>query len=311
MDEREQRMRLAAFAHVKRLSRANGGLTGVQLDTGFQFDGEYVPLVRRGAGIGKVAAMPHLLSLRTAWLKSGSIYDDQAFAHEQISLSDAEITYDFARGGPDHEANRHLYNAWELELPIIYFLAIAQGFYHAFMPVWIVDWRPDDGEYGQVRLAFGLPDGERPVEAAERRAGLAVAQRGLRRAHFGEQVVHAYRQRCAISGEGGGKTAADRRRARRLLGVLDLNGSRVESRSPSDGVLLTKLHRAAFEANLIGIDADYRVRASQRLLADVDDPLTAALRDLDGVRIQVPNRPEHHPDRDLLDARFREFLRAD
>ena len=213
MDEREQRMRLAAFAHVERLSRANGGLTGVQLDTGFQFDGEYVPLVRRSAGIGKIAAMPYLLSLRTAWLKSSSIYDDQAFAHEQISLSDAEITYDFARGGPDHEANRHLYNAWELELPIIYFLAIAQGFYHAFMPVWIVDWRPDDGEYGQVRLAFGLPDGDRPVEASERRAGLVVAQRSLRRAHFGEQVVHAYRQRCAISREGGGKTAADRRRA--------------------------------------------------------------------------------------------------
>lgn len=311
MDEREQRMRLAAFAHVERLSRANGGLTGDQLNAGFLFEGEYIPLVRRQQGIGKVAAMPHLLSLRTAWLKSSSIYDDQAFAHEQISLSDAEITYDFARGGPDHEANRHLYNAWELELPIIYFLAIAQGFYHAFMPVWIVDWRPDDGEYGQVRLAFGLPDGDRPVEAAERRAGLAVAQRGLRRAHFGERVVHAYRQRCAISGEGGGKTAADRRRARRLLGVLDLNGARVESRSPSDGVLLTKLHRAAFEANLIGIDADYRVRASQRLLAEIDDPLAATLRDLDGVRIQIPNRPEHHPDRDLLNARYREFLHAD
>ena len=311
MDEREQRMRLAAFAHVERLSRANGGLTGDQINAGFLFESEYIPLVRRQQGIGKVAAMPHLLSLRTAWLKSSSIYDDQAFAHEQISLSDGEITYDFARGGPDHEANRHLYNAWELELPIIYFLAIAQGFYHAFMPVWIVDWRPDDGEYGQVRLAFGLPDGDRPVEAAERRAGLAVAQRSLRRAHFGERVVHAYRQRCAISGEGGGKTAADRRRARQLLSVLDLNGARVESRSPSDGVLLTKLHRAAFEANLIGIDADYRVRASQRLLADVDDSLTAALRDLEGVRIQIPNRPEHHPDRELLDVRFREFLRAD
>ena len=311
MDDREQRMRLAAFAHVERLSRANGGLTGDQLNAGFLFEREYIPLVRRQQGIGKVAAMPHLLSLRTAWLKSSSIYPDQAFAHDQLFSSDGEVTYEFMKGGPDHPLNQHLLVACDLEIPVIYFLAIAQGFYHAFMPVWIVDWRPDDGEYGQVRLAFGLPDGDRPVEAAERRAGLAVAQRGLQRAHFGEQVVHAYRQRCAISREGGGKTAADRRRARRLLGVLDLNGSHVESRSPSDGVLLTKLHRAAFEANLIGIDADYRVRASQRLLADVDDPLTAALRDLDGVRIQVPNRPEHHPDRDLLDARFREFLRAD
>lgn len=311
MDEREQRMRLAACNHVERLSRANGGLTGDQLNAGFPFEGEYIPLVRRQQGIGKVAALPHLLSLRTAWLKSNSRYDDQAIAHEQIFSSDGEITYDFMKGGPDHPLNQHLLVACDLEIPVIYFLAVAQGFYHAFLPVWIVDWLPHAGEYGQVRLAFGLPGGDRPVLAAERRAGLVAAQHGLHRARFREQVVHAYRQRCAISGEGGDKTAAERRRARRLLGVLDLNGQRAESRSPAHGLLLTKLHRAALEANLIGIDPDYRVRASQRLLAEADDPLTAALRQLDGAPLQLPKRPEHRPDRDLLAARYHDFLHAD
>ena len=311
MDEREQRMRLAAFAHAERLSRANGGLTGDQLNAGFPFEGEYIPLVRRQQGIGKVAAMPHLLSLRTAWLKSNSIYDDQAFAHDQIVSNDGEITYEFMKGGPDHALNQHLLAACDLEIPVIYFLAVAQGFYHAFMPVWIIDWLPHAGEYGQVRLAFGLPGGDRPVLAAERRAGPVAAQRGLRGARFREQVVHAYRQRCAISGEGGDRTAADRRRARRLLGVLDLNGERVESRVPAHGLLLGKLHRAAFESNLIGIDPDYRVRASQRLLAEADDPLTAALRELDGAPLRLPNYPEHRPDRDLLAARYHDFLHAD
>ncbi len=287
MDEREQRMRLAAFAHVERVSRANGGLTGDQLNAGFSFEGDYIPLVRRQQGIGKVGAMRHLLSLRTSWLKSSSIYTDQAFAHDEILSNDGEITYEFAKGGPDHEANRHLYDAWELELPVIYFLAVAQGFYHAFMPVWIVDWRPNDGEYGQVRLAFGLPG-----------------------ARFRECVVDAYRLRCAISGEGGRRTAADRSRARRLLGVFELNGEREASRSPTHGLLLTKLHRAALDAHLIGIDPDYQVRASQRLLAETQDPLSNALRELDGAKLQLPRNPKHHPNRDLLAARFTDFLNA-
>ena len=310
MDQREQRMRLAAFAHVERLSRANGGLTGDQLNAGFPFQDEYIPLVRRQQGIGKVAAMPHLLSLRTAWPKSRSIYADQTAAHEQIFSSDGEITYDFAKGGPEQGVNRHLYDAWELELPVIYFLAVAPAYYHAFMPVWITDWDPQAGEYGQVRLAFGLPGGERPVPAEARRAGLVVAQRSLRRARFRERVVYAYRQRCAISGDGGNQSAAARARSRRLLAVAELDGGAAEPRGPSGGLLLTRLHRAAFEANLIGIDADYRVRASQHLLAEAHDPLTVALRDLDGAKLRLPSRPEHRPDRDLLAARFAEFVRA-
>lgn len=311
MDEREQRMRLAACAHVERLSRANGGLAYHQLTSGFRFEDEYIPLVHTMHGISKPRAVQHLLSLLTAWPTGGSIYADQTIAHEQIFSSTGEITYDFMRGGPDHPLNQHLLAACDLEIPVIYFLAVAPGFYHAFMPVWIVDWQPHAGEYGQVRLAFGLPGGDRPVLAAERRTGLVAAQRGLRGARFREQVVHAYRQRCAISGEGGDRTAADRRRARRLLGVLDLNGERVESRVPAHGLLLGKLHRTAFESNLIGIDPDYRVRASQRLLAEADDPLTAALRELDGAPLRLPNYPEHRPDRDLLAARYHDFLHAD
>ena len=53
------------------------------------------------------------------------------------------------------------------------------------------------------------------------------------------------------------------------------------------------------------------MRASQRLLAEADDPLTAALRELDGAPLPLPNRPEHRPDHDLLTARYRDFLHAD
>lgn len=61
---------------------------------------------------------------------------------------------------------------------------------------------------------------------------------------------------------------------------------------------------------MIGIDPDYRIRASQRLLAESHDPLSNALRELDGKKLNLPNRPNHHPNRDLLAARFTDFLNA-
>lgn len=310
VDEQEQRRRLAAFAHVERLSADYGGLTGRQLDLGFRFDGEYIPLVLMMQGIGKPARMQYLLSLRTAWPRKGAIYADQEIAHAQILSGSEEIVYDFMRGGPDRAPNRWLREAWELQLPVIYFLAVAQAFYQAFMPVWVVDWDPTAGEYGQVRLAFGLLGGERPLLARERRAGLRVVQTQLRRANFRERVVSAYGQRCAISGAGG-KHPSERERTRRLLGVLDLGGGAAPSDAASEGLLLTKLHRAAFEAGMIGIDADYRVRASRRLLAESSVPFHTALQELDGAQLQLPRRPEDRPNRDLLALRYREFVNAD
>ena len=41
----------------------------------------------------------------------------------------------------------------------------------------------------------------------------------------------------------------------------------------SNGLPLTKLHHAAFDAHLIGIDPDYRIHVSDRLLEIHDGPL--------------------------------------
>ncbi len=310
MEEREQRMRLAAFAHVQRLSSANGGLTGRQLTDGFSFEGEYIPLVLAQRGISKPRQMQHLLSLRTAWPNSGSFYADQRSAHNAIFSSAGTIDYDFMRGGPDKAPNRWLREAWELELPVIYFLAAASAFYQAFLPVWVVGWDPHAGAYGQAKLAFGLPGDEGPaVRPAPRRAGLAAAQRQLRKANFRELVADAYMWRCAISGEGGAANAAARERSRRLLAVADLD-SAGEPRAAAGGLLLTKLHRSAYEADLIGIDADYRVHASPRLLAEPSNAQYGALSKIDGARLRPPRRAADYPDRDLLAARFEQFRRT-
>ena len=46
-----------------------------------------------------------------------------------------------------------------------------------------------------------------------------------------------------------------------------------------NGIPLSKIHHAAFDAHLIGIDPDYRLHVSERLLAQNDGPMLEAIKD--------------------------------
>ena len=79
----------------------------------------------------------------------------------------------------------------------------------------------------------------------------------------------------------------------------------------SNGLPLTKLHHAAFDAHLIGIDPDYRIHVSDRLLEIHDGPfLELGLKGIAETLIERPRRLEDRPDRDWLALRFAEFKKA-
>ena len=64
----------------------------------------------------------------------------------------------------------------------------------------------------------------------------------------------------------------------------------------SNGLPLTKLHHAAFDAQLIGIDPDFRIRVSERLLEIHDGPfLELGLKGIAGHAIQLPRRKTASP----------------
>ena len=63
-----------------------------------------------------------------------------------------------------------------------------------------------------------------------------------------------------------------------------------------NGIPLSKIHHAAFDAQLIGIDPDYRLHVSDRLLVQKDGPMLEALKALDGRAIRMPNRAKDWPD---------------
>jgi putative restriction endonuclease len=74
-----------------------------------------------------------------------------------------------------------------------------------------------------------------------------------------------------------------------------------------NGIPLSKIHHAAFDAHLIGIDADYRLHVSERLLSQNDGPMLEALKLLNGGTIHLPGRLKDRPDRDRLARRFERF----
>jgi putative restriction endonuclease len=78
-----------------------------------------------------------------------------------------------------------------------------------------------------------------------------------------------------------------------------------------NGLPLTKLHHAAFDAHLIGIDPDYGIHVSDRLLEIHDGPfLELGLKGIVGQVIQLPRRTEDYPNRERLALRFEEFRRS-
>ena len=74
---------------------------------------------------------------------------------------------------------------------------------------------------------------------------------------------------------------------------------------------MSKIHHAAFDTNLIGIDPDFRIHVSDHLLALCDGPmLEQALKALAGRQMRLPDIQDLWPDRQRLELRFKQFRDA-
>lgn len=296
-------MRTAAFDHVRELGEIHDHLTAAEFKTGFTFQGQRLPLINPQRGIFKPQQMRYLLSIRTVFPKQGAKvwYDDQREVHRQIFEGDETVDYAFMGQNPDAADNRWLREAFENRIPIIYFLGIAPGRYQAMLPAFISGW---DARALKAQVAFGVPDQavQAPPESAlERRYALRSVKQRLHQASFREAVITAYNGRCALSG---------------LPEALLLDAAHIISDKDEkfgqpvvpNGIPLSKIHHAAFDAHLIGIDPDYRLHVSERLLVQKDGPMLEALKRLDGGMLHLPGRIKDQPDRDRLARRYERFV---
>ena len=69
--DRDTRLRMAAFEHVRRLGEIHDHLTANELKPGFVFEGERIPLINPQRGIFKPKQLRFLLSIKTVYPKPG------------------------------------------------------------------------------------------------------------------------------------------------------------------------------------------------------------------------------------------------
>lgn len=313
-DARDTLMRIAAFQRVQDLQRVSGHLTAKQLRLGFEFEGDRIPLVNPQRGIFKPRQMRFLLSIRTVFPRPGGRvwYDDQHQVHGQIYGSTDSVDYAFMGTNPEAADNRWLREAFENRIGVIYFLGIAPARYQAVIPAFISGW---DAGALKARVAFGLavqegvsrqasfPEavvGRYPDSPMERRYALQSVKRRLHQSSFRVAIIHAYRGRCAISGIP----------EPLLLDAAHIVPDEHEQLGQPvipNGLPLSKIHHAAFDSHLIGVDPDYRLHVSDRLLDKEDGPLLESLKRLEGATIHLPTRHQDHPDPERLALRFESF----
>lgn len=301
----QQRIRLAAAEHVRRLG-SGGSFSSAELNAGFIVDGIRYPLTNPQRGIFKPTSMRYLLSVKTVFPSRGRRvwYDDQREVHEQIARGEELIDYAFMGDDPQAADNRWLREARDEQIPILYFLGIAPQRWISIWPTFVVDWSAADL---RARLAFGAP--VRPSTtiafptAPERRYGLRQVRQRLHQTSFREAVLAAYEGRCALTGLP----------EPRLIDAAHIIGDGDEEFGQplvTNGLLLSKLHHAAFDANLIGIDPDYRIHVSRELLSMNDGPMfEQGLKALAGQEIRKPPRRADWPDQERLALRFADFVR--
>lgn len=267
------------------------------LAAGFNFRGGKIPFLSYMKGIYRAAAQrgPAALSVNTSYK---SPYGDQE--------TDDGFVYAYRAGAIDQPDNRALRTAFELQVPIVYFVGTHPGWYRPEWPMFVTS---DNPLNRNVTLTTGRmvgPYDERepilPESPIERRYAVRETRVRLHQARFRARVLPAYSNQCTIC----------RLKEPRLLDAAHIVSDADIAGEPTvpNGLSLCSIHHRAFDEDLIGVSPNYEVRVHPRLLDEEDGPMLDLLKGAHRTAIVVPRRSAWRPDRELLAERFERFVAA-
>lgn len=294
---RDEGLRSSCFAQLAILCAEFGDDVPYRggLDRRFAFRGERVPYLTPAKGIFRARAQrgPAALSVNTS---ANSPYDDEE--------TDDGFLYAYQAGGIEHPDNVALRRAYELQVPIVYFIATRPGWYRPEFPCWVT--RIDDAarhvliERGAMAGSLDEQEPRRIEDPIERRYVFRETRVRVHQARFRGRVVPAYRSRCAMC----------RLKEVRLLDAAHIIGDPESRGDPvvANGLCLCSIHHRAFDKDLVGVSPDYEVRVSRELLEDEDGPMLELLKGFHGQRLDVPRSAGLRPDRERLAERFERFV---
>lgn len=299
-------LRQAAFSALRRLAEPRGGeVTRDEMTAGFVFDGQRIRFADERKGIWRPKQLTDsgaALSVTTAAVKKGvkPKYDDQ------VAADTGYFEYRYQGTDPNAWENVSLRRAFELQRPLIYFYGIAPGIYEAIFPAYIVE---DDPASLTVRISPDTAElrGSELINGGSASAVKAymavVVKRRLHQHRFRELVVGAYRSHCAVC----------RLRHPELLDAAHILEDRDERGKPEvpNGLALCKIHHAAFDADILGINPDGRIHIREDILREKDGPmLQHGLQGMHGYQILKPSAPALRPNPEFLNQRYSRFLAA-
>src|SRR5580704_8460609 len=298
--ETDGRLRVAAFAYLAGLA-SNGQPLVRQGDLApFSFDGSPLRLMATQQGIWKPRQLQAALSFRTVFASDPSQrpYDDEVGP-------DGFIRYKWRGVDPMHPDNRALRLAMTLALPLIWFQGVASGVYYLIYPVWLADEEPHAQQFVvslseeavRVRNDLLSEDPELVRSYAER-----VVKARLHQPLFRQRVLLAYENQCSIC----------RLRHTRLLDAAHVLAD-AEGGQPivTNGIAMCKIHHAAYDADIFGIDPAYKVGVRPDVMKEIDGPtLRHTLQEINGSKIELPPRRAARPNPDLLEVRWQRFQEA-
>ena len=286
-------VRDAAMEYLEILAEQSGGVvTRDQLEH-FTFEGRQIKLIDHSRGIRNPAELSATLSVIHNPLGP---YDDQ--------VADGFLNYSISTAGWRQGDNRKLHIAYERRLPIIVLQKLRANVYVPSSPAYVVDEHPERGEYGQYLIAFGeAARSMDPESEVEKRYARRMVKNRLHQPLFRAMVLEAYARHCAICA----LKHVELLDAAHIVPDADEHGRA----AVSNGLALCKIHHSAYDNDVLGIDADYRVHIAESVLEEVDGPmLRHGLQGFHGEPLrQLPSRTLDRPSREALSERFDGFLR--
>lgn len=266
----------------------------------FEIDGRPFKLMDRQRGIRKPRELTSALSIRTTYTPA-----HRARPYEDAIGPDGLIRYKWRGDDPQHAENRALRAALDEQVPLIWFVGVAEGVYEPVYPVFVLAEEPEQQQF------VIAPDGVRgivtpgqEIDENLRRYALRQTRQRLHQPVFRATVLLAYLTRCAICALGHAP----------LLDAAHIVPDSEEGgiASVRNGLALCKIHHAAYDARVLGIRPDLVVEIRSDILEEIDGPmLEHGLKGRHGQPLMaLPRRTAELPDPHLLEERYTAFRAA-
>ncbi|MDE0928167.1 MAG: hypothetical protein OSA06_05340 [Acidimicrobiales bacterium] len=292
----EWEFREGAFAYLRATQLRTGGPIKQSDVDSYQFRGSSFRLMPTQSGIWKPRQLSAALSFVSIFALEGRR------PYEDHLGPDDFLRYKWQGDNADHPKNRALRMAMQQGLPLIYFKGIARAVYEPIFPVYLVGEEPQSQQFvialDQMSASHwenrNIVDLDRAREYTQH-----VTKTRVHQPVFRSEVLRAYDGSCALCNL----------RHEPLLDAAHIKSDADGGRPiVQNGILMCKIHHAAYDANILGIRPDHEIRLRPDIMVEQDGPtLRYSLQGMNGQRIRPPRAKVSRPDVELLEERWEQF----